>query len=85
MVFETKWIQRSEDAESLGEWIKTQVINKGRVVKMQVFGNPLLQVGDVVSIKYDYQNFTGSESLVITNITHSFESGLKTNIVCRTI
>lgn len=85
VIFETKWIQRSEDAERLGEWIKNKVINKGRVIKMEIFGNPLLQIGDVVAVKYDYQNFIGQEDMIITNITHSFSTGLKTNITCRTI
>lgn len=85
VIFETKWIQRSEDAENLGEWIKNKVINRGRVIKMDVFGNPLLQIGDIVSVKYDYQNFIGEEPMIITNITHSFSNGLKTRITCRTI
>lgn len=85
IIFETKWIQRSEDAERLGEWIKNKVINKGRIIKLEVFGNPLLQIGDTISVKYDYQNFTGEENMVITNITHSFITGLKTSITCRTI
>jgi hypothetical protein len=85
IVFETKWIQRSEDAKSLGDWIKDKVINKGRVIKMEIFGNPLIQIGDIISVKYDYQNFTGEEPLIVTNIRHTFNAGLKTNITCRTI
>lgn len=85
IVFETKWIQRSEDAENLAKWIKDQVINRGRIIKMEIFGNPLLQVGDIVSVKYDYQNFIGEEPMIITNIVHSFSSGLKTSVTCRTI
>jgi len=85
VIFETKWIQRSEDAKSLGEWIKNKVINKGRIIKMEIFGNPLIQVGDIVTVKYDYQNFTGEEPLIVTNIRHTFSAGLKTSITCRTI
>lgn len=85
VIFETKWIQRSEDAKSLGEWIKNKVINKGRIIKMEIFGNPLIQVGDIVAVKYDYQNFTGEEPLIVTNIRHTFSAGLKTSITCRTI
>ena len=85
VVFETTWVQRLEDAKSLGDWIKTQIINKGRIVKMKIFGNPLIQIGDIVSIKYAYQNFIGTESLVVTEVSHTFQQGLSTDIVCRTI
>ena len=85
VVFETTWVQRLEDAKSLGDWIKTQIINKGRVVKMKVFGNPLIQIGDIVSIKYAYQNFIGTETLVVTQVSHTFQQGLSTDVVCRTI
>jgi len=85
VIFETRWIQRSEDAKSLGDWIKNKVINKGRIIKMEIFGNPLIQVGDIVSVKYNYQNFTGEEPLIVTNIRHTFNAGLQTSITCRTI
>lgn len=85
IIFETRWIQRSEDAKSLGDWIKDKIINRGRIVKMEIFGNPLIQIGDIVSIKYEYQNFTGEEPLIVTNVRHSFSSGLQTSITCRTI
>lgn len=84
-VFETVWIQRNEDAEALGEWIKTNIINKGKIVTMSVFGNPLVQLGDIISIKHAYQKFDGSEALIVTNITHSFTNGLQTELTCRTI
>jgi hypothetical protein len=52
---------------------------------MEIFGNPLIQVGDIVSVKYNYQNFTGEEPLIVTNIRHTFNAGLQTSITCRTI
>ena len=85
VVFETRWVQRLEDAQALGEWIKEQIINKGRVIKMNIFGNPLIQIGDIVSIKYPYQDFEGTEALIVTEVVHSFDQGLSTEITCRTI
>jgi len=85
VVFETRWLQRSEDAKDLGDWIKNQIINKGRIIKMSVFGNPLIQIGDIISIKYAYQDFTGTETLIVTEVAHSFQQGLSTQITCRTI
>lgn len=84
-VFETVWIQRAEDAEALGEWIKTNIINKGKIITMSVFGNPLVQLGDIISVKHIYQKFDGSEALIVTDISHSFTNGLQTELTCRTI
>jgi hypothetical protein len=85
VVFETRWVQRLEDAQALGDWIKSQIINKGRIVKMAVFGNPLIQIGDIVSVKYPYQNFNGTEAMIVTEVINSFEQGISTQITCRTI
>ena len=52
---------------------------------MDVFGNPLLSVGDIITIKYTYQGFAGTEKMIITNVTNRYDSGLETSIVCRTL
>lgn len=85
VTFETAWIQRNEDAESLGEWIKKSLINKGRIVNMSIFGNPLIQIGDIVSINYQYQGYNGTEAFIVTSISHSYSNGIQTDLVCRTI
>lgn len=85
IVFESKWLQTSSDVESLALWIKQKVINRGKVVTMTVFGNPLIEVGDIVTIKYTYHNFNGTQKLIVTNVNQSFSGGLDTKITCRTL
>ena len=85
IVFDSTWIQSEADAKSLAEWIKAKVMNKGRVVNMSVFGNPLISVGDIVSISNDYQGFEGTEKLIITNVSQRFDQGLETEVTCRTL
>lgn len=85
VVFQSKWIQTENDAKSLGQWIKSNVVNKGKIVSMEVFGNPMISVGDIVSITYPYNGFSGGERLIVTNVTQSFDQGLSTNITCRLI
>ena len=60
-------------------------MNKGKVVSMEVFGNPMISVGDIISITYPYNGFSGSERLIVTNVTQSFDQGLSTDITCRLI
>ena len=85
IIFESKWIQTLTDAKSLADWIKTKVINRGKVVNISIFGNPIIAVGDIVSIKYPYNGFAGTEKLIVTNVTQSYFEGLETTITCRTL
>jgi hypothetical protein len=85
IIFDSTWIQSESDAKSLAEWIKAKVMNKGRVVNMSVFGNPLIGIGDIVSISNIYQGFDGTEKLIITNVSQRFDQGLETEVTCRTL
>jgi hypothetical protein len=85
VIFESKWLQNLADVKSLADWIKTHVVNRGKVVNLNVFGNPLISVGDIVTVKYAYQGFDGTQKLIVTNVTHRYNEGLETNIICRTL
>jgi hypothetical protein len=52
---------------------------------MTVFGNPLLSVGDIITVKYPYQKLTGNEKIIITSISQEYLDGLTTTITGRTI
>lgn len=85
IIFDSSWIQSEPDAKALADWIKTKVMNKSRIVKMSVFGNPLIGIGDIVSISNSYQGFNGTEKLIVTNVSQRFNQGLETEIICRTL
>lgn len=85
VIFESKWLQSESDVISLATWIKDKVINRGKLISMDVFGNPLISVGDIVTIKYVYQGLAGTEKFIVTNVNHIFDNGLETSIVCRTL
>ena len=86
VIFETSWLQNLEDVKKLAEWIKTKTINKGKVLDLEVFGNPFLSVGDVVTIKYTYNGYAGTEKFILTNVKHLFnDGGMTTTIKCRSL
>lgn len=87
VIFESNWLQSESDVKSLADWIKTKVVNRGKVVYMEVFGNPLISVGDIVTITYPYQGLAvgNTSKFIVTNVNHSYEMGLETSIVCRTL
>lgn len=87
-IFESKWIQSNEDADALGNWIKNNAINKGSVVEMEIFGNPTICPGDIVSIIYPYQGYPSGNSskFIVNSVDHNYtENGLSTSISCRSL
>lgn len=85
VIFESTWLQNLKDVESLAEWIRSKVVNKSKIVEMTIFGNPLISVGDIITIDYSYQGFTSSQKLIVVRATQRFQGGLQTEIVARTL
>jgi hypothetical protein len=87
VIFESNWLQSESDVKSLADWIKNKVVNRGKVIYMEIFGNPLISVGDIITITYPYQGLAAENSsrFIVTNVNHSYNSGLETSIVCRTL
>lgn len=85
IIFQTNWLQNEYDVKALADWIKGQWSKKQNLVTMQIFGNPLLQVGDVISIDYAYHGLTTSQKFIILSISHNYENGLNSTITCRSI
>ena len=85
LILNTNWIQSESDAKSLADWVKSTVLNKGNSVEMEIFGNPLVSPGDIISINYSLQGDTGNAKYIVTRVTTKFEEGISTNINCRAI
>ena len=81
----SQWLQTEADVKKLAEWIKTKIINKGKIINMEIFGVPMLSVGDIISVKYTYQGFSGTEKMVVTSINSTFKAGLEMSITARTL
>jgi len=85
VIFESNWLQNQKDVKSLADWIKGRVVNKSKIITMKVFGNPLISVGDIITVNYPYQGFTDSQKIIIVKVSQSFREGLETQIVGRTL
>lgn len=87
VIFKSTWLQNLSDVKSLADWIKskTVVVNRGRLVNIKVFGNPLISVGDIVSIKHTYVGLAGTENFIVTNVSQEYSEGLETSITCRSL
>lgn len=85
VVFNSEWIQKNSDVTDLANWIKNLWSKKQSLVSMEVFGNPLICVGDVISINYPYNGMTIPNKFLVTSVNHSYSEGLETSITCRTL
>lgn len=82
---QTVWIQKDKSANSMLNLIVKAYDMKYKEISIEIFGNPLIQVGDFAKITYqtDNINFKDDEYWIITKINHSFSEGLKTTLVAK--
>lgn len=86
VIFSSQWLQNNSDVVNLAKWIKTQWAKKQMVSTIEMFGNPLISVGDIISIKYDYHGLDGtSQKFIVTNVQQSYSEGISTSVSCRTL
>jgi hypothetical protein len=77
---DSQWIQSKESANKLLNIINYGIDGFSRDTTMQVFGNPLIQVGDIINLTYSLAGLKQQKYLV-HSVSHSFNQGLKTTIV----
>ena len=85
ITFESVWIQREGDAKDLSKWIKDQWSKKQSVCELEIFSNPLISVGDIVTINYPSNGLDGTQKFIVSSINNSFDGGLSTKITTRSI
>jgi hypothetical protein len=92
--FDSIWIQNETEAKQLAEWMTGQWSRQQKVVTLETFINPLLQVGDVVEISYPLSGLYSSEDTappsvgkyVILSVDTTYdEASPVTQVVCRSI
>ena len=83
--FKTLWLQNPTDAANLSNWIKGKWSKQQRTITLNIFGNPLISVGDIVTIDYAYHELTSALKFVVTDVTQTWSEGLETSITVRSI
>jgi hypothetical protein len=85
VIFNSTWIQKNSDAVALAEWIKNSWASKQQILTMSITGNPLISVGDIVTVKHSYLGLDGTKKFIITRVDQSYSEGLDTTVTCRTL
>ena len=83
--FQSMWIQSESDAKALYGWIKNQWSKQQQSVNMEIFGNPAIEVGDIITINYPKNDLDGTKKFLVTDVNTSFDEGVSTNITARSI
>ena len=96
--FESTWIQRESEAKALAEWMRDQWSKQQKVIAIETFLNPTIQIGDVVELSYPANGLYSSEDLSIPtgyaankfvvlsiNSTYDKDSPPTTSLQCRSV
>ena len=75
------WIQSKAMARDLADWIRDNWTYGNENITVNIFGNPLLQVGDVVRVEYPEKHISGD--FFVVGIRNSFEAGISTSLDLR--
>lgn len=81
---DSNWIQSKESANKLVSSIARGIDIFSKDISLEIFGNPLIQVGDVVQLSYNLGGLN-QQKYVVHSVSHTFDNGLSTNLVLNMI
>lgn len=76
---DSQWIQSKEAAYKMLKIVEMGLDGFSKTVSLNIFGNPLIQVGDIVTLNYSL-NGISSQKYVVQSVSHSFDTGLSTSL-----
>lgn len=92
VAFESTWIQKEKEAKDLSDFMKTQWSKQQQVLKLEVFPNPLIEIGDIVEISYPSNSVYSSEDsgktagkFIVLDVENGYSQEPSTQITCRSI
>ena len=79
--FNSEWIQTRSAAKKLADWVKQRFGKDSESYDLEVFGNPIVKVGDIVSVNYPAKGFDSSTfKAVVSRINNDWDAGLQTSL-----
>jgi hypothetical protein len=82
-----EWIQTESGAKALADWVTHHWANGCDEVEAEIFGNPLIQLGDIVSINYPQKDFDPvNHRYFVVQIGRGYDGGYEnTNLTLRRV
>ena len=81
---QTDWIQSRKSADSIIKTIAGASDAFSKDISIEIFGNPLIQVGDILRVTYTLKNIQ-SILFFVKSVEQNFDTGLKTTVVLNQI
>ena len=76
---DSQWIQSEDAANAIINTIMSGLDGFSKDISIEIFGNPLIQVGDTVSLTYSLAGVS-NKLYVVQSVSQGFSEGLSTNI-----
>jgi hypothetical protein len=76
---DSEWIQSKQAAHKMLKVVQRGIEGFSKTVSLNIFGNPLIQVGDVVTLSYSLNGIVEQRYLV-HSVSHNFSQGLSTSL-----
>lgn len=85
ILIESDYIQSEDQAELVLRMLSRSMSNPTKSINVKIFGNPLLQLGDVVKFNFFTNKIqSGVEDFyVVSKIQHEYSDGLSTSLVLK--
>jgi len=81
---DSNWIQSKEAAKEISDWIINHWSEGVDEISVEIFGNPLFQIGDVVAVEYPDKDMTAAtHQYFVVSISTSFDQGVSTMLRLR--
>lgn len=79
---DSEWIQSKSAANKMLKIVEMGIDGFSTTISLNIFGNPLIQVGDIVTLSYNLNGIVNQRNIV-TSVSHSFENGLSTKLTLK--
>lgn len=76
---DSEWIQSRQAAYKMLKVVQMGIEGFSKSVSLSIFGNPLIQVGDVVTLSYSL-NGISQQKYFVHSVSHTFNQGLETTL-----
>lgn len=74
-----QWLQSRSAANDVAKYIRDRMVLPARTYSLEVYGNPLIEVGDIVGIVWPGRTMADYTYLV-TSVSHSWSNGPETTV-----
>lgn len=76
---DSEWIQSARAANKIMEAIASGIDGFSKTIQLQIFGNPLIQIGDIVNFSYSLNGIKDIK-YIVKNVSQSYDQGLTTSL-----